>query len=100
MRDRAGVARWAHNPKVVGSNPSPATKEDSSVKTTGEFSFSGSQPLNKPIDASFVQKRDKRITNWKDNIDNKFVPADQFLFTTYQSKITTYVIHKKTGTQF
>ena len=20
------VARWAHNPKVVGSNPSPATK--------------------------------------------------------------------------
>ena len=26
MRDRAGVARWAHNPKVVGSNPSPATK--------------------------------------------------------------------------
>jgi len=26
VRDRAGVARWAHNPKVVGSNPSPATK--------------------------------------------------------------------------
>ena len=21
------VARWAHNPKVVGSNPAPATKE-------------------------------------------------------------------------
>ena len=26
VRDRAGVARWAHNPKVVGSNPAPATK--------------------------------------------------------------------------
>ena len=25
-RDGAGVARWAHNPEVVGSNPSPATK--------------------------------------------------------------------------
>jgi hypothetical protein len=25
LRDRAGVARWAHNPKVGGSNPSPAT---------------------------------------------------------------------------
>ena len=21
------VARWAHNPKVVGSNPTPATKQ-------------------------------------------------------------------------
>ena len=21
------VARWAHNPKVVGSNPTPATKD-------------------------------------------------------------------------
>ena len=27
VRDRAGVARWAHNPKVVGSNPSPATNK-------------------------------------------------------------------------
>jgi len=27
LRDRAGVARWAHNPKVGGSNPSPATKK-------------------------------------------------------------------------
>ncbi len=28
LRDRAGVARWAHNPKVGGSNPSPATKQN------------------------------------------------------------------------
>ena len=26
-RGRAVVARWAHNPKVAGSNPAPATKE-------------------------------------------------------------------------
>ena len=26
MRDGAEVARRAHNPKVVGSNPAPATK--------------------------------------------------------------------------
>ena len=26
-RDGAEVARWAHNPKVVGSNPAPATKK-------------------------------------------------------------------------
>ena len=26
-RDGAEVARWAHNPKVVGSNPAPATKQ-------------------------------------------------------------------------
>ena len=26
MRGGAEVARWAHNPKVIGSNPVPATK--------------------------------------------------------------------------
>ena len=26
-RDGAVVARWAHNPKVAGSSPAPATKE-------------------------------------------------------------------------
>ena len=29
-RDGAEVARWAHNPKVVGSNPAPATKQEKS----------------------------------------------------------------------
>ena len=32
-RDGAGVARRAHNPKVGGSNPSPATKTDTAVDT-------------------------------------------------------------------
>lgn len=26
LRGGAGVAHWAHNPKVVGSNPAPATR--------------------------------------------------------------------------
>ena len=31
MRGRAEVARRAHNPEVVGSNPAPATKSDRQV---------------------------------------------------------------------
>ena len=27
-RGGAVAARWAHNPKVVGSNPTPATKKE------------------------------------------------------------------------
>ena len=33
------VARRAHNPKVVGSSPAPATKDDSSVIFIGESFF-------------------------------------------------------------
>ena len=28
------VARWAHNPKVAGSSPAPATKRESSISQT------------------------------------------------------------------
>jgi hypothetical protein len=37
VRDRAGVARWAHNPKVVGSNPSPATNKNPLAKLKGFY---------------------------------------------------------------
>ena len=33
LRGGAEVARWAHNPKVIGSNPVPATKQKSVVYT-------------------------------------------------------------------
>ena len=33
MRGGAGVARWAHNPKVVGSNPAPATGNKATLIT-------------------------------------------------------------------
>ena len=39
------VARWAHNPKVVGSSPTPATKEDSSSDLMGSFLFIPSEVL-------------------------------------------------------
>jgi hypothetical protein len=31
------AARWAHNPKVLGSNPSPATLKNHRLKTYGFF---------------------------------------------------------------
>ena len=39
MRDGAEVARRAHNPKVVGSNPAPATKQKESVGRICRHSF-------------------------------------------------------------
>ena len=39
LRGGAVVARWAHNPKVGGSNPPSATKEDSSSFLMGSFYF-------------------------------------------------------------
>ena len=36
-RDGAEVARWAHNPKVVGSNPAPATKKKAVGNSSGFF---------------------------------------------------------------
>ena len=36
-RDGAEVARWAHNPKVVGSNPAPATKKKAVGNSNGFF---------------------------------------------------------------
>ena len=29
------VARWAHNPKVVGSNPTPATNQINNLRKSG-----------------------------------------------------------------
>jgi capsular polysaccharide biosynthesis protein len=37
VRGGAEVARWAHNPKVIGSSPIPATKESSEL--SGDFVF-------------------------------------------------------------
>src|SRR5580704_5109582 len=35
------VARWAHNPKVAGSNPAPATNLFNKIKSLGEAAMSG-----------------------------------------------------------
>ena len=39
LRGGAVVARWAHNPKVGGSNPPSATIEDSSSELMGSPFF-------------------------------------------------------------
>ena len=39
------VARWAHNPKVGGSNPSSATKKKPWCDSTGLFYFQTEQQL-------------------------------------------------------
>jgi hypothetical protein len=39
MRGGAVVARWAHNPKVIGSNPIPATINRASVKIVVSFTL-------------------------------------------------------------
>ena len=38
LRDRAGVARWAHNPKVGCSNHSPATNGKAPTNLVEAFS--------------------------------------------------------------
>jgi hypothetical protein len=49
MRGGAVAARWAHNPKVLGSNPSPAT---------GRKSYIAGQLKNgKPGDLRFIVYR-------------------------------------------
>ena len=42
------VARWAHNPKVVGSSPAPATQISQRNYSSGFFY---SQTLSKPAPA-------------------------------------------------
>ena len=45
------VARWAHNPKVAGSSPAPATTNPQYVKYWGFFHLSGNRTGNTFIDA-------------------------------------------------
>ncbi len=39
------VARWAHNPKAEGSNPSPATTKNPLPRSSRGFLFSDRSPL-------------------------------------------------------
>ncbi len=39
LRGGAVVARWAHNPKVGGSNPPSATKKKPCRESDGDFCF-------------------------------------------------------------
>src|SRR6185437_11877039 len=57
------VARWAHNPKVVGSNPAPATnsspsRSEKSLPDLGLFLFSKSKSKVLELGAGALQKRE------------------------------------------
>ena len=45
LRGGAEVARWAHNPKVIGSNPVPATQKESSSILVGISFLSSPEPF-------------------------------------------------------
>jgi hypothetical protein len=51
MRGGAVVARWAHNPKVGGSNPPSATKKKPGTKYQA-FLFSARRPLARRRDGN------------------------------------------------
>jgi hypothetical protein len=46
LRDRAGVARWAHNPKVGCSNHSPATPKTAIEKSVAVFHLNQNRSEN------------------------------------------------------
>ena len=47
LRGGAVVARWAHNPKVGGSNPPSATKKKPWCENAGDFCFQTELCLHK-----------------------------------------------------
>ena len=67
------AARWAHNPKVGGSSPPPATKKESNVFGEGTllFCFMTLKPSSKKIDP------DCRVTNRPQ--DTSLTPAPPLL---------------------
>ena len=51
------VARWAHNPKVAGSSPAPATRKRSLSKDSGLFAFGYFNKLFKNCSLALIQDR-------------------------------------------
>src|SRR4030042_5048712 len=54
-RGGAVVARRAHNPKVVGSNPTPATKKTEAEQQCSAFLFSEEKCVNPKVWATFIR---------------------------------------------
>jgi hypothetical protein len=55
------VARRAHNPKVAGSNPAPATKENPGIA----WVFASGAPINLTSDASTRETWNYRLWNYR-----------------------------------
>ena len=54
LRGGAVVARWAHNPKAVGSNPSPATRKTLMLRRRG---FLGNLIVQPDLKANIIGLR-------------------------------------------
>ena len=80
------AARWAHNPKVGGSSPPPATKKESNVFGEGTllFCFMTLKPSSKKIDP------DCRVTNRPQDTSlppgSASTPSSAFILTTLSGK--------------
>ena len=72
------AARWAHNPKVVGSNPTPATKL--SMWHTVFFSLGGKSAMDPPVPIpnTEVKLRSADDTASARVWENRALPGDYF----------------------
>ena len=72
------AARWAHNPKVVGSNPTPATKL--SMWHTVFFSLGGKSTMDPPVPIpnTEVKLRSADDTASARVWENRSLPGDYF----------------------
>ena len=72
------AARWAHNPKVVGSNPTPATKL--SKWHTVFFSLGGKSAMDPPVPIpnTEVKLRSADDTASARVWENRSLPGDYF----------------------
>ena len=79
MRGGAVAARWAHNPKVVGSNPTPATKLF--MWHTVYFSLGGKSAMDPPVPIpnTEVKLRSADDTASARVWENRSLPGDYFV---------------------
>ena len=84
MRGGAVAARWAHNPKVVGSNPTPATKL--SMWHTVYFSLGGKSAMDPPVPIpnTEVKRYSAHDTAPAKVWENRSLPGDYFFETPHR----------------
>jgi putative endonuclease len=89
VRDRAGVARWAHNPKVVGSNPSPATNKKSSAKAEDFLIY-----MNFTVYVLYSEEYNKHYVGYSSNLEARFLSHNQLTTKGYTVKYRPWkIIH-------
>ena len=79
------AARWAHNPKVGGSSPPPATKKESNVFGEGTllFCFTTLKPSQK---GRFRLSSDKSAARYISPPGSASTPSSAFILTTLSGK--------------